>query len=146
LLDVAVDTALPWPRPASARAVGPRLRPARRGTRANRRRLQEQTQGGCMQVSSSPRNGARAFAQGFVMGNRRALGAVACAALGWLAGPALAQSVKIAYIDPLSGAFANVGEAGAAQFQAVIDDINAKGGVLGGRKLELVKFDNKTSP
>jgi ABC-type branched-subunit amino acid transport system substrate-binding protein len=28
----------------------------------------------------------------------------------------------------------------------VIDDINAKGGVLGGRKLELVKFDNKTSP
>src|SRR4051812_41875617 len=61
-------------------------------------------------------------------------------------GAVFAQNVKIAYIDPLSGAFANVGEAGAAQFQAVIDDINAKGGVLGGRKLELVKFDNKTSP
>ncbi len=66
--------------------------------------------------------------------------------VGCFAGSAFAQPVKIAYIDPLSGAFANVGEAGAAQFQAVIDDINAKGGVLNGRKLELVKFDNKTSP
>ena len=74
-------------------------------------------------------------------------GAAALAlAAGCIAGNALAQSIKIAYIDPLSGAFANVGEAGAAQFQMVIEDINAKGGVLGGRKLELVKFDNKTSP
>ena len=67
-------------------------------------------------------------------------------AAGCFAGSAFAQPIKIAYIDPLSGAFANVGEAGAAQFQAVIDDINAKGGVLNGRKFELVKFDNKTSP
>ena len=67
-------------------------------------------------------------------------------AASFISGATLAQNVKIAYIDPLSGAFANVGEAGAAQFQAVIDDINAKGGVLGGKKLELVKFDNKTSP
>lgn len=67
-------------------------------------------------------------------------------AAGSLVGTAVAQPVKIAYIDPLSGAFANVGEAGAAQFQAIIDDVNAKGGVLNGRKLELVKFDNKTSP
>ena len=67
-------------------------------------------------------------------------------AASFISGATFAQNVKIAYIDPLSGAFANVGEAGAAQFQAVIDDINAKGGVLGGKKLELVKFDNKTSP
>ena len=67
-------------------------------------------------------------------------------AAGFVSGATIAQNIKIAYIDPLSGAFANVGEAGAAQFQAVIDDINAKGGVLGGKKLELVKFDNKTSP
>ena len=67
-------------------------------------------------------------------------------AAGFVSGATFAQNIKIAYIDPLSGAFANVGEAGAAQFQAVIDDINAKGGVLGGKKLELVKFDNKTSP
>src|SRR6188768_4161766 len=76
---------------------------------------------------------------------RHVLAALAAAA-GIFATPAFAQPIKIAYIDPLSGAFANVGEAGAAQFQAVIDDINSKGGVLGGRKLELVKFDNKTSP
>src|SRR4051812_41616814 len=74
-----------------------------------------------------------------------ALALVAAIALGF-GTSALAQNIKIGYIDPLSGAFANVGEAGAAQFQAIIDDINAKGGVLGGRKLELVKFDNKTSP
>jgi branched-chain amino acid transport system substrate-binding protein len=70
---------------------------------------------------------------------------LACATVA-AAGIAAAQNIKIGYIDPLSGAFANVGEAGAAQFQMVIDDINAKGGVLGGRKFELVKFDNKTSP
>src|SRR5438105_9210115 len=72
--------------------------------------------------------------------------ALACAIAAGFGGPVVAQNIKIAYVDPLSGAFANVGEAGAAQFQMVIDDINAKGGVLGGRKFELVKFDNKTSP
>ena len=77
--------------------------------------------------------------------SRHAVAAITFAAT-LSAGNAFAQPVKIAYIDPLSGAFANVGEAGAAQFQAVIDDINTKGGVLSGRKFELVKFDNKTSP
>jgi branched-chain amino acid transport system substrate-binding protein len=62
-----------------------------------------------------------------------------------LAGSAYAQTVKIAYIDPLSGAFANVGEAGLKQFQFVADDIN-KRNLTGGPKLEIVPFDNKTSP
>lgn len=62
-----------------------------------------------------------------------------------LAGPAYAQTVKIAYIDPLSGAFANVGEAGLKQFQFVIEDIN-KRNLTGGPKLEVIGFDNKTSP
>jgi branched-chain amino acid transport system substrate-binding protein len=53
--------------------------------------------------------------------------------------------VKIAYIDPLSGPFANVGEAGLKHFQAMADEINAKGG-LAGKKLEVVGFDNKVSP
>jgi branched-chain amino acid transport system substrate-binding protein len=59
-----------------------------------------------------------------------------------------AGTVKIAYIDPLSGSFANVGEAGLKHFQAMADEINAKGGVLGGKKIEIVMvpFDNKTSP
>ncbi len=55
------------------------------------------------------------------------------------------QTVKIAYIDPLSGAFANVGEAGLKQFQFVAADIN-KRNLTGGPKLEIVPFDNKVSP
>ena len=58
---------------------------------------------------------------------------------------ALAQTVKIAYIDPLSGAFANVGEAGLKQFQGVIDDINQRK-LAGPFKLEVVPFDSKVSP
>ena len=57
-----------------------------------------------------------------------------------------AQNIKIAYIDPLSGAFANVGEQGLAEFRFAVDAINKHGGVLGGRKLEVVPFDNKVSP
>ena len=57
-----------------------------------------------------------------------------------------AQSIKIAYIDPLSGPFANVGEQGLAEFRFALDRINAKGGVLGGRKLEVIGFDNTVSP
>ena len=62
-----------------------------------------------------------------------------------LAGSAFAQTVKIAYIDPLSGAFGNVGEVGLKQFQMVAEDIN-KHNLTGGPKLEVIGFDNKTSP
>jgi len=55
------------------------------------------------------------------------------------------QTVKIGYIDPLSGPFANVGEAGLKQFQMVIDDINARN-LTGGPKLEVVALDNKGTP
>jgi branched-chain amino acid transport system substrate-binding protein len=61
------------------------------------------------------------------------------------AGSAYAQTVKIAYIDPLSGAFGNVGEVGLKQFQFVAEDIN-KRNLTGGPKLEVIGFDNKTSP
>jgi len=56
------------------------------------------------------------------------------------------DTIKIAYIDPLSGTFANVGEQGLAEFRFAVSRINAAGGVLGGRKLEVIGFDNKTSP
>jgi len=56
-----------------------------------------------------------------------------------------AQTVKIAYIDPLSGAFANVGEQGLAEFRFTTDRIN-KSGILGKVKLEVLGFDNKVSP
>ena len=63
-----------------------------------------------------------------------------------LAGQATqAQTVKIGYIDPLSGPFANVGEAGLKQFQMVVDDINARN-LAGGVKLEMVALDNKGTP
>ena len=56
------------------------------------------------------------------------------------------DTIKIAYIDPLSGAFANVGEQGVHHFQFAIDRVNARGGVLGGKKLELVTLDSKANP
>ena len=60
--------------------------------------------------------------------------------------PALAaENVKIAHIDPLSGPFALVGESVSRMLQAAIDDVNARGGVLGGAKLTLVDFDSKGS-
>ena len=55
------------------------------------------------------------------------------------------QVLKIAYIDPLSGAFADVGEGGLKQFQYLADQVNQKN-LAGGVKFEVVGFDNKTSP
>lgn len=56
-----------------------------------------------------------------------------------------AQNIRIGFIDPLSGPFANVGESELRHFQLAAEMINARGGVLG-RKLEIVPFDNKSSP
>jgi len=56
------------------------------------------------------------------------------------------EVVRIAHIDPTSGPFANVGQSLGRHLQAVIDEINANGGVVGGAKLELVNLDNKSSP
>ncbi len=58
---------------------------------------------------------------------------------------AMAQ-VKIAYIDPLSGGAATIGEHGLKHLQYLVETINAKGGVMGGQKLEAVAYDNKGSP
>jgi len=61
--------------------------------------------------------------------------------------PVMAEdTIKIAYIDPLSGAMAGVGDAGYKHFQYNAELLNAKGGVLGGKKFEIVPFDNKVSP
>jgi branched-chain amino acid transport system substrate-binding protein len=72
--------------------------------------------------------------------------------LAWLFAAALsasaaqaADNIRIAFIDPLSGPFANIGESELRHFQMVAEMINARGGVLG-RKLEIVPMDNKTSP
>jgi branched-chain amino acid transport system substrate-binding protein len=55
------------------------------------------------------------------------------------------DSVKIGYIDPLSGGGASVGEGGLKTFQYLADELNAKGGILG-HKVEIVPLDNKTNP
>jgi branched-chain amino acid transport system substrate-binding protein len=55
------------------------------------------------------------------------------------------DTIKIAYIDPLSGGGASIGEVGLKTFQFLADEVNAKGGVLG-KKLEIVGYDNKLNP
>ncbi|OLE55380.1 MAG: ethanolamine utilization protein EutN [Cyanobacteria bacterium 13_1_40CM_2_61_4] len=63
--------------------------------------------------------------------------------------PALAQSkepVKIGLSAAVSGGSAASGEAIKRGLQIAIDEINAKGGVLGGRKLELIVRDDEGNP
>jgi branched-chain amino acid transport system substrate-binding protein len=55
------------------------------------------------------------------------------------------ETVKIAYIDPLSGGAASAGILGQKHFSYFVDKINAAGGV-NGQNLELVVFDNKLNP
>jgi len=80
--------------------------------------------------------------------DRRQFVCVAAAfAAGLVAVPGFAADpVRVAFIDPLSGPFAAVGASGLKQFQFVANDINRAGGVLGGRKIEVIGFDNKISP
>jgi branched-chain amino acid transport system substrate-binding protein len=64
-----------------------------------------------------------------------------------LAGPACAADpVKIGHVAALSGASAQSGEAITRGIQVAIDEINANGGVLGGRLLELVQRDDESVP
>lgn len=75
------------------------------------------------------------------------LGLAAVLAAGISASAALAENVKIAFIDPLSGPFAGTGVNGLHQFEFAAEKlVNEKGGVLGGRMFEIVAFDNKISP
>ncbi len=74
-----------------------------------------------------------------------AVGVAVAAAVGF-ASPVLAQeTIKIAYIDPLSGPGATVGEVGLKHFQLLVEEANAKGGAAG-KKFEVIGYDNKTNP
>src|ERR1700692_2969379 len=76
----------------------------------------------------------------------RKLVMAAALALPMFGGSAIAQeTLKIGYIDPLSGGGASVGEVGLKTFQFLADEVNAKGGIQG-RKVEIVPLDNKTNP
>jgi branched-chain amino acid transport system substrate-binding protein len=72
-------------------------------------------------------------------------GLAAIAALG-ISLPVKAQeTVRIAFIDPLSGGGASTGEAGLKTFQFIADQLNVKGGALG-KRIEVVGYDNKLNP
>jgi branched-chain amino acid transport system substrate-binding protein len=61
--------------------------------------------------------------------------------------PALAaQTVKIAYVDPLSGPFAGVGTNLLRHFQFMAEQLNAQQAAGPGVRFEIVPFDNKASP
>ena len=59
---------------------------------------------------------------------------------------AAADTVKLAYIVGLSGPYALPGEERVKTFQLAADLVNARGGVLGGKKIEIVALDNKGNP
>ena len=63
-----------------------------------------------------------------------------------LCGALAADTVKLAVLGPMSGPFALQGEERLKIFQASADIVNARGGVLGGKKIEIVAFDNKSNP
>jgi branched-chain amino acid transport system substrate-binding protein len=54
------------------------------------------------------------------------------------------QTVKIAFIDPLSGPFANIGQNQIKSYQFTAEQLNKKNPA--GVKFEMVPFDNKGSP
>jgi branched-chain amino acid transport system substrate-binding protein len=57
-----------------------------------------------------------------------------------------AEPIKVGLVAALSGPSAQSGEAIVRGLSLAIDEINAKGGVLGGRMLELVQRDDESSP
>jgi branched-chain amino acid transport system substrate-binding protein len=57
-----------------------------------------------------------------------------------------ADNIKIAFNGGLSGPYALQDEEFLKGFEAAADMINARGGVLGGRKIEIVPLDNKANP
>jgi branched-chain amino acid transport system substrate-binding protein len=79
------------------------------------------------------------------MGAKLLWGLAAVAALCFSAPVKAQETIKIAFIDPLSGGAASTGEAGLKTYQFLADQLNAKGGVLG-KRVEIVGYDNKLNP
>src|SRR6187401_1944192 len=77
--------------------------------------------------------------------SRAILALVAAAAIH--SGPArAADPIRIGHVAALSGASAQSGEAITRGLALAIDEINAKGGLLGGRQVELVQRDDESVP
>ena len=81
------------------------------------------------------------------MNRRNFLATAVAAALLIPALPATAQEpIKIGLVTALSGQSARAGEAITRGLTIAIDELNAKGGVLKGRKFELVRRDDEATP
>jgi branched-chain amino acid transport system substrate-binding protein len=81
------------------------------------------------------------------MKRRNFLAASVAAALAFPAFPAAAEEpIKIGLVTALSGQSARAGEAITRGLTIAIDELNAKGGVLKGRKFELVRRDDEATP
>jgi branched-chain amino acid transport system substrate-binding protein len=57
-----------------------------------------------------------------------------------------AETIKIAFIGGLSGPYALQDEEARKGVEMSADIVNLRGGVLGGKKIEIVPFDNKANP
>jgi branched-chain amino acid transport system substrate-binding protein len=77
---------------------------------------------------------------------RALLAATALAALTGATGAAAQEPIKIGLVTALSGQSARAGEAITRGLTIAIDELNAKGGVLGGRKFVLVRRDDEATP
>lgn len=53
-----------------------------------------------------------------------------------------AETLKIGFIDPLSGGFANVGDIALKHWLFAADEVNEQGGIAG-KNIEVLSFDNK---
>lgn len=74
---------------------------------------------------------------------------VAAATLALLVSPAsgfAADPIKVGQVAALSGPSAQSGEAMTRGLQIAIDEINEKGGLLKGRKLQLIQRDDESNP
>lgn len=92
--------------------------------------------------------------RGMPLSRRTALKGIAAttgAAAAILATPAIvrrasaADPIRVGVISPLTGAWTVYGRAHASGFELAVDEINARGGVLG-RPMEVVLGDSKTEP
>ncbi|MBX6320863.1 MAG: substrate-binding protein [Rhodospirillaceae bacterium] len=80
---------------------------------------------------------------------RKVLAAGAALAAGALAAPRILRAqepIKVGILQPLSGGLEVLGEQGRQGAVLALDEANEAGGVLGGRKFEVVVADDKTDP
>jgi branched-chain amino acid transport system substrate-binding protein len=75
-----------------------------------------------------------------------AMASIALAELAIGSSPSAQEPIKIGHVAALSGGSAQSGEAITRGLSLAIEEINARGGVLGGRKIELLQRDDESVP